>query len=641
MIGKLRRLAKVGKAAIQLGPKNLWLFAQHRMRTRNGYYERTCPAIPWDQVRANEGKSPFANPAEVEIHRSAEAVDFGDRIVAGELLFFGRHWHMQEERWLWSASTDFTFGTAHWSKIPDFDPKQGDVKFVWEPSRFDWVHGLARAWRASGDEKYRARFWKMFESWYEQNLPNQGPNWKCGQESSLRMMAMIFAIGVFGDGTAEQTAKLWKAVTALAGRVDVAIGYAIAQKNNHALSEAAGLYLAGTALKSHPDSARWRARGRAVMEEQVREQFLADGSYIQSSHNYTRVALRDVLLFALTCHANNDPLPAVIKQRALAALDLLRAVQNPETGRVPNYGANDGANIFDLSGLGYLDYRPLIQSLTVALTGERAYEPGPWDEELAWFGLDAAKSIRTVENVAFTEGGYFVVRGENSYGVVRCHSFKTNPSHADMLALDLWHHGVNLLPDGGTFQYFDATNRGEFFKSTAAHSTIEINGQSQMEKGTRFMWSEWTQSKLRSSEPFDGEHYGYQKLFGVVHRRRIEVFGDVWVVSDSITGGTEPVDIVLRWRLAGTIWTLEGKRATGPVSVQVFAEAGETVLLAGESGYPETGESLYYAEISPISVLKTSLKATTATFVTVIGAESEAVAAELAAAAAKRFPASL
>ena len=42
----------------------------------------------------------------------------------------------------------------HWTKINDFNLPIGDIKTVWELSRFDWLTNLARAYRLSGEGKY-------------------------------------------------------------------------------------------------------------------------------------------------------------------------------------------------------------------------------------------------------------------------------------------------------------------------------------------------------------------------------------------------------------------------------------------------------------------------------------------------------
>ena len=48
-------------------------------------------------------------------------------------------------------------------------------------------------------------------------------------------------------------------------------------------------------------------------------------------------------------------------------------MQDPVSGRVPNYGSNDGALLFPLSACDYLDYRPALNALSVVLDAKPLY----------------------------------------------------------------------------------------------------------------------------------------------------------------------------------------------------------------------------------------------------------------------------
>ena len=80
-----------------------------------------------------------------------------------------------------------------------FSPETGDLKFIWEPGRFASAYNLARAYWAIGDDSYAETFWQLIESWEQSNPPNHGAHWKCGQETSLRIMAWCFALYAFAD----------------------------------------------------------------------------------------------------------------------------------------------------------------------------------------------------------------------------------------------------------------------------------------------------------------------------------------------------------------------------------------------------------------------------------------------------------
>ncbi len=88
----------------------------------------------------------------------------------------------------------------HWSEIADFSAKVGDIKVVWEMSRFHWATVFARAWRISGDAHYLSAMQLWMEDWWRCNPPNTGPNWMCGQETSIRLINTLLALRLAGVG---------------------------------------------------------------------------------------------------------------------------------------------------------------------------------------------------------------------------------------------------------------------------------------------------------------------------------------------------------------------------------------------------------------------------------------------------------
>ena len=122
---------------------------------------------------------------------------------------------------------------------------------------------------------------------------------------------------------------------------------------------------------------------------------------------------------------------------------------------------------------------------------------------------------------------------------------------ADMLHLDLWWRGINLLRDSGSFSYYDpAENWDRHFLSTAAHNTLTVGGAEQMIKGTRFRWHSLVESRClgrrrgKDIELWEGEHYGYRRLPSqATHRRTIGRLGEeCWLVVDDVLGAGEDED---------------------------------------------------------------------------------------------------
>jgi asparagine synthase (glutamine-hydrolysing) len=446
-----------------------------------------------------------------------------------------------------------TSASAHWSRVPMFSGETGDLKFIWEPGRFASAYKLARAYWACGTDCGAETFWRLVESWEQANPPNHGAHWKCGQETSLRILAWCFGLSAFSDSAAttpERVARLVGMIAAQADRVAGDHVYARLQRNNHSISEGVGLWTVGLLFPELRHAEQWRRQGRQILIDEAARQIAGDGSYIQNSMNYHRLMLQDYTWAIRLGELIGEPFPDSVIDRFARAVNFLYQMQDDESGETPCYGPNDGALILPLNTCDYSDFRPAIGSAHYLVNRERLYQPGPWDEDLLWlFGEKPLETpIQPVERRSFAaeEGGYYTLRGERAFAVTRCVTYRYRPAQADMLHLDLWWRGVNVACDPGSYLYYAAPPMDNSLAGTAVHNTVVVDGQDQMARGPRFMWFEWTRAETlvfkRSQhgdlERFEGQHYGYTRLDPpVTHRRGVVRAGDdVWVVVDDLLG---------------------------------------------------------------------------------------------------------
>jgi asparagine synthase (glutamine-hydrolysing) len=534
---------------------------------------------------------------------------------AGRIIAFGRwiadhgspiDWHQEPDggaRWP---------DDQHWSLAQRGGPGTGDIKLVWEVGRFPQAYALARAARRApslADDCGRVLS-DHVRGFIADNPYPLGVHWASGQEIALRIMAWAFALPLV-HATAGLDRELLRTVAGAiatgAEHIERHIGYARhAVYNNHLLSEALGLMLAGQLLQEHPRAARWRDEGHQILTEQAGRQFYPDGGYIQQSHNYQRLACQ-VLLWACAVArtAGGDPDPAWIGALD-RSLDFLGAAVNPDDGRLPNYGANDGALPSPLSSCAYHDFRPTLQAMAVVTRGERRFPPGPWDEEALWFAGSAAAAApyrpAPLASRSFAVSGHHLLRGRDGghFGAFRCGSVLDRFSQIDMLHLDVWWRGHNVLADGGSYLYNGPAAWNAHFVRTASHNTVQVEDWDQMVHARRFKCLYWTQAELLSFERGHrwmlaaGEHRGFEReLAGCVHRRAVLLFADeLWLVVDRVAGsGTHPLR--LHW-LAGCpgAATADGlaaelKTPAGGYRVAVYDEDGVPRPLDVVSGRDE------------------------------------------------------
>jgi hypothetical protein len=522
----------------------------------------------------------------------------------------------------------------HWSDINDFE--YGDIKFVWEASRFTVAYTLARAYAASGDERYSSAFWTLVEDWAEHNPPHSGSNWKCGQEAAFRIMAWcfgLFALAASPHSTPSRVTQLVAMLAFHAERIEGNIAYALSQNNNHVLSEAAGLWTVGLLFPELARASHWRKKGKQLLEEQISKQILSDGSYVQQSTNYHRLMLHDLLWAFRLGELNNDRFSRNAYDSLAKAVEFLAAITDPVTGRTPNQGNNDGALLLALNNCDFNDYRPVLQAASYLLRHRRLFPAGPWDEDLLWlFGADALQGATLATSsegsLVFAAGGYHVLRGPDSWALVRCARHRSRPAHADQLHLDLWWRGENIAADAGTYLYNGDLPWRNGLAQTAVHNTVTADRLDQMTRVSHFLWTRWSEGTIRfysrdeEGTRWEGEHNGYRRRLGVTHRRAIFSRGDVWTVIDDVLGaGRHVAD--LHWllpdvphRLDRSVSSIELDTSVGKYRVQFFCslDAAVTLARAGQvlSGNCTTSPvrgwiSRYYGRKEP--VLSLSLKA--------------------------------
>ena len=496
--------------------------------------------------------------------------------------------------------------------------------------------------RAHGfDLAAAALFWRWLDSWMADCPPFRGVQWKCGQEAAVRLLAVTFGFwSVAGDEatTAARWLQFARLAWATGHRIAHHIDYAISQKNNHAISEACGLMLVGHLFPEFRESERWWRRGRQVLSGELRRQIYRDGSYVQHSMNYQRVMLGMATVALRLAELHGEPFERGLYEDLGAAGEFLFQMADAQSGATPNYGNNDGAHVLPLDECDFLDFRPIVQTVHYLVHRRRRLAAGPWDEDLLWlFGPEALATPiaqrQPAQSSEFRDGGYYTLRGEHSWAMMRCHAYRDRPAHYDQLHLDLWYRGQNVLSDCGTYKYYipQRPDQERYFRSIAAHNCVEVDGVMPVELASRFQFFPWPRGGMKQysagragggSPPYCVcEHYDYDRApWRVLHRRTlIQLPGDGWVVVDDLLGGG-----LHRGTWFWHLLDCELSREPDQPALVLKTPAGDFALAAGATAAPRRVEVVrgrdepgrvqgfaapYYGERRPIPVLEVEYEA--------------------------------
>ncbi|WP_096437464.1 heparinase II/III domain-containing protein [Alteribacter populi] len=422
-----------------------------------------------------------------------------------------------------------------WYELPDFDKELGDIKVVWEASRLTHFFYFVRAYLLTGDQKYYTAFSNQLKDWLENNPYPYGANFKCGQECTLRMINTLIAYTVFkncGLTSTSDEENVIKLVEVCYKKVLSNFFYAHkCIKNNHTFSEICGL-IVGAWCCENTEAVK---KAYELLDKEIINQFEPDGGFTQFSFNYHRFTLQVIECVYKMSEKTQFYINEI--ERIKNSVILLYQVQNDD-GDVPNYGSNDGALIFPVTSCGYRDFRPVLNTVYALVEGKRLYETGEYDEELLWFGDKREYPLEKIERetAVFNDSGFYSYRHEGGFLMTCLQNYKSRPAHMDQLHIDLWHKGLNVICDSGTYSY--ASDLGKDLSSTRGHNTVKVSDIEQMNKKGAFLVTDWTERKDISfqSDCFRGtmvSKNGYQ------HTRRIEKNKLGYSVTDEVIGNGE------------------------------------------------------------------------------------------------------
>ncbi len=643
-------LRTILRAVGELGPRPTLLYGLYRVLLRSGWFRWRTPRQTWQDVPFTSWLRPaipsdpeqylqyrkhintrfFLHPGDEFVgalkqvigQNQSTAISQADAILGGNFRLFGVDGNDLGFPPDWGRFCPTPGDSAgvsvplnrHWTTYDENDFAQ-DVKLLWEPARFGWVFPLARAYILTQDTRYAEAIWILIDSWRDINPPNSGPHWSSAQEAAIRLLAVIFALHITFEYIAKSPQKLCEVaslIAAHAARIPPTLIYARAQGNNHLLVEAVALYSVGLLFPEFRKAKTWKRLGRRWLERSLAEQIFADGGYVQHSTNYHRLALQAALWAVRLAEVNDEALPPDLLAALQKAAHWLYSMIDRKSGHVPNLGPNDGALIFPLSTRPFEDHRPTCQAASFAFLERKPFPVGPWDEELIWFGLQSGVSRddtrrgsgppieidrggeKAMQPIGlgdhFPASGFTILRGENSWGMLRCARFRTRPGHSDQLHFDLWWQGYNVACDPGTYLYNGKPPWDNPWIGAAFHNTVLIDDLEPMRRAGRFLWVDWAQgafigrwkSQNGAIEVVIGEHHGYRRI-GLVHRRTIARIGDAhWLIVDDVIGsGLHGVSI--GWTMPDFPWKLNAHGTSldlgeSEIEVSLEGQVGDTGL---------------------------------------------------------------
>lgn len=463
----------------------------------------------------------------------------------------------------------------------------GNVKAVWEVSRHHHLTVLASAWWLTGDDRYAEAVAAQLRSWWAANPYLSGVHWTSGIELGVRLVSWVWIRRLLAG---------WGGVRDLFEDDPVALQqirwhqeYLAAfpshgsSANNHVVAEQVGRLVAACAFDWYDKSDHWRDDARDRLALELGRNTFPSGINRELATDYHRFVTELGLLALVEADTAGVPLGDLTRRLLAASLDAAAALVDV-TGVPPRQGDGD-------EGRGVVLDDPEADPWSAMLGwGAAVIGAQPWwPPARAGVGAVALGALvgepRPVEGRperrpdAFDDAGIVILRTAPEEGPeiwCRCdggpHGFLAIAAHAhaDALAVEVRHDGVELLVDPGTYCYHGEPAWRSYFRSTAAHNTVVVDGRDQSVEAGPFLWSahagaEVTREELSAPrQRWAARHRGYERLADPVrHERRVELDHDTrtLVVVDTLEAAA-PHDVRVALHLGPDIAVaLDGHRA--------------------------------------------------------------------------------
>jgi len=407
-----------------------------------------------------------------------------------------------------------------------------DVRVLWELNRLGHFLPLARAYSSTKDERYAEGFFAQLRSWAEQNPYGRGPNWTCAMEVALRAINLLAAFDTFRHSPQLDSGYrsfFLQLLQQHGNYIRRNLEFSYIATSNHYLSDVVGLLWVGLMLPELRDAEEWREFGLVEMLREMDKQVLDDGADFEASTGYHRFVTELFLYSFMLCRANDVEIQDRYWTKLHQMLLYIRAYLRPD-GFAPLIGDTDGGQVL-----------PFVR--------RRADDHAYLLEIGAYVFNDPALKSKCVSSQAFPQAGTYIMRDGDLYLCFNASDAGLNGrgshGHNDALSIEVSAGGRAFIVDPGTYVYSGDLQKRHQFRSTAYHSTVQIDGleQNTTDLNTPFVIGneakprvlEWQTNE--DSDKVVAEHYGYS----VVHRRTV-VFNKrerVWVIDDEFIGEGE------------------------------------------------------------------------------------------------------
>ncbi|MEA2246423.1 MAG: hypothetical protein QOH46_952 [Solirubrobacteraceae bacterium] len=427
-------------------------------------------------------------------------------------------------------------------------PPDDEWRIEW--TKFYYGLDLAHAYRVTGEARF-LHAWERLVAGFIAQVPI-GEGVDSSDVAARRVQNWIYAWASFAAAPGFRGLRddLEEELLSSVREHIAFIRHDLTPERNHRTLELYALLVVALALPALDEDGALLELATAELHKNLLTDVRSDGVHREHSTHYHLIALRSFVGARENARRFGIALPAGYDEHLSLACDFAMHCQRPD-GAIPALSDSDNGRYGDV----------------LALAGELLHR-----DDLRWVasaGADGSPPQR--RHVSFPAGGYHVQRSGwgdrgRAYADERFLIFDCGPlgdgghGHYDVLSVEIAAGGRPLVVDPGRYTYDEqAPNLRHWFKGTAAHNTVVVDGHDQAPY-RRGKPRQGTLPSARLLERHTAPGLDVVRgqvtstCYDAVHTRRIAFVADEYWVLEDLLAGERPHRYDLRFHLAADAW---------------------------------------------------------------------------------------
>ena len=485
-----------------------------------------------------------------------ELLDLAGRLVEG---YEPIDWHIE-------CKSGYRYKADYFTNLKYGEIEGVDAKIAYDMSRCNHLVIIARAWKATHNEKYRREIMAQILDWIALNPYEYGIGWHANMNVALRLVSWLISFSFIREGfkldckNEVEFLKIFeKSVLDHRRFISANLEFGEASIHpNHYLGDLGGL-LIGSMMTENWDieSKAWHRTALREFGLQFERHFGNDGVQYEAATNYHCFGLEmltESLIFGAKiegCKTPEEVLEWIRQNVGDKHLNkfhkmfmVLKDIIQPN-GLIPIVSDNDSGRftLFDMWEHNVHDWRFLC-CIGSALFNDSSLLPvgtrkEHWTSAKIWFSIvpEFLPDAGNMKSAAYTDVGFYIMKTRDVYGFTFCGPIGTGGlgghAHDDKLSMTLCLKGLEFFIDPGIFAYTASMKIRKITRSIYNHNTVCLSDEPQnryMENSTWWGCHEDTNCRclkwdvLSDRVIFKGQHEGYLRLPAqVTHQRTIDV----------------------------------------------------------------------------------------------------------------------